>query len=412
VIGTDRNPVKTAHLNAAQAPVLEPGLGELIHDGVAAGRLSATDNLAHVIESTEMSLICVGTPSSRNGSIDLGAVATVCAEIGTTLRERPGSYTIVLRSTVLPGTLRSVVIPTLEDVSGRRLGQDLHVANNPEFLREGSAIQDFMSPPKTVVGSDDPKTRCKVLELYEDLPGPRFQVTPEVAELIKYTDNAWHALKVAFSNEVGNICQSAGVNAHDVMDVFCADLKLNISPAYLKPGFAFGGSCLPKDVRALSQFARTRDLDVPVLDGILRSNRHQIDRGVSRVLSYGLRRIAVLGFAFKSGTDDLRESPYINLIEQLIGKGCNVRLYDENVRLARLLGTNRDYLLQVIPHISELMVDSVDDALSFAELVLVCGREPAYRDALQGMEDRPKILDFVNVADWLLDGADYESINW
>jgi GDP-mannose 6-dehydrogenase len=318
----------------------------------------------------------------------------------------------VIRSTILPGTFRQMIVPALEQASGRKSGSGFKLAINPEFMREGTAVADFANPPKTVIGGDDPGVIGTVESLYAGLPGPVVRTAPEVAEIIKYVDNPWHAVKVAFANEIGNVCQAVGVDSHAVMDVFMLDEKLNISKAYLKPGFAFGGSCLPKDVRAISYLGQQLDLDLPLLRSLMTSNHVQIERAIDKALSFGKKKIGVLGCAFKEGTDDLRESPYVILIERLLGKGCELKIFDKNIHLSMLTGANRDYIMATIPHIANLMVNSPAEAVAGAELVLLASSTPEYVSALDDMTDQQHLIDFARVTSAKRLGDRYHGINW
>ncbi len=291
-----------------------------------------------------------------NGGLDLKYVRNVCEEIGAALRDKSGFHVVVARSTMLPGSMRNIVIPALEEASGKKAGTDFGVCNNPEFLREGTAVYDFYNPPKTVIGETDTRSGDMLAAIYEKMDAPLLRTDVETAEMVKYTDNVWHALKVGFSNEIGNICKAVGIDSHKVMEIFCKDTKLNLSPYYMKPGFAFGGSCLPKDVRALAYKARSLDLEVPIINAIMPSNERQIEKGLKMIMDAGSKKVGILGFSFKAGTDDLRESPLVEVIERLLGKGYDVKLYDRNVNVASLVGANRDYILNHIPHISRLMV--------------------------------------------------------
>ena len=412
VVGVDPARTKVDLINRGQSPIVEKGIDVLVEEGVEKGRLRATDDAAEAVASTELSMICVGTPSQDNGSLDLGYIEHVCTEIGTALADKDSFHVVVVRSTVLPGTLESTVIPALEAASGKRAGIDFGICNNPEFLREGTAVEDFYNPPKTVIGASD-KTSADLLKaLYRKLDAPLFVTDIRSAEMVKYADNVWHALKICFANEIGNIAKAAGVDSHKVMDIFCADTKLNISPAYLKPGFAFGGSCLPKDVRALGYRARSADVPVPVIDAILPSNRLQVDRAVRMITDRGSRRVGVLGFSFKGGTDDLRESPMVEVIERLIGKGYDLKIYDRNVNLARLIGANREFLLRHIPHIASLMVESMEEALAHGEVIVVGNRSPEF-DAVPGrLRARQHLVDLVRLAMPTVGGATSEGICW
>jgi GDP-mannose 6-dehydrogenase len=328
------------------------------------------------------------------------------------LRDHDGAPAIVMRSTMLPGTMRDVVIPTLEHFSGKRAGTDFGVCINPEFLREGTAVYDYFNPPKTVIGEINPASGDLLASIYAKMPGAHIRTSIDTAEMVKYADNAWHALKVGFANEIGNICKGVDVDAHKVMEIFCQDTKLNLSPYYLKPGFAFGGSCLPKDVRALLYKAKTLDLDLPILSAILPSNELQIERGLRSVMEKGSKKIGILGFSFKAGTDDLRESPMVELTERLIGKGYDLKIYDQNVNLARLHGANRDYILNHIPHISRLMVQSIDEVLAHAETIVIGNGAPEFRDVPKRTSDGQTVVDFVRITESRSVSGVYEGICW
>jgi GDP-mannose 6-dehydrogenase len=379
VIGVDTNRDKVAMVGIGTSPLVEPGLGELLHEVVSAQRLRATTSAAEAIAGSDLALLCVGTPSRESGQLDVSAVERVAQEIGHVLRELGKPYTVVLRSTVLPGTTESVLIPALSS-AGEPPG--LSVAVNPEFMREGSSLRDFAQPPLTLVGARDSRTASLVQELYAGVEAPFAHTSIRTAEMAKYVSNAFHALKITFANEIGDLCEALGADAQEVMRIFAMDRKLNISDAYLRPGFAFGGSCLPKDVRALLYAARAADLAVPVLAEILPSNERQIQQGINRVLATRRRRVGVLGLAFKPETDDLRESPMVRLVEGLIGKGCDVRILDRSVSIARIGGANRRYIEEEIPHIASLMCDSLETILEHAE-VLVIGN--GGEDARRGM---------------------------
>lgn len=412
VIGVDPNRTKVDLINRGQTPVIEKDIGEMIAAAVAAGRLRATTDVAEAVAASELSFICVGTPSQFNGNLDLSHVRKVCEEIGTALREKTDFHVVVARSTMLPGSMRTVVIPTLEEFSGRRAGVDFGVCSNPEFLREGTAVYDYRNPPKTVIGETDARAGEMLVELYKNLTAPLIRTDVETAEMVKYTDNAWHALKVAFANEIGNLCKALGIDGHRVMEIFCQDTKLNLSPYYLKPGFAFGGSCLPKDLRALTYKARALDLELPVLNAILPSNARQVARGIAMVAAQGRKKVGILGFAFKAGTDDLRESPLVELIETLIGRGYELRLYDRNVRLATLTGANRDYILNHIPHISRLMVGSMEEVLDFAETIVIGNGAEEFRDVLARLKPGQTVVDLVRIAPLRSEAGRYDGICW
>jgi GDP-mannose 6-dehydrogenase len=412
VIGVDPERTKVDLINAGKTPIIEKDVGPIIATQVAAGKLRASTELAHAVRHTDLSLVCVGTPSLPNGDIDLKYVRRVCEEIGRTLAAHPGAPVIVMRSTMLPGTMREVVIPTLEKFSGKRAGEEFGVCINPEFLREGTAVHDYYHPPKTVIGEVNRASGDLLASLYAAMPGPMIRSDIETAEMVKYADNAWHALKVGFANEIGNLCKGVGVDAHRVMDVFCQDRKLNLSPYYLKPGFAFGGSCLPKDVRALLYKAKTLDLSLPILSSILPSNALQIERGLQAVIEKGGRKIGILGFSFKAGTDDLRESPMVELAERLIGKGYELCVYDRNVSLAAVHGANRDYILNKIPHISRLMVPTIEEVLAHAQTIVIGNAAPEFAEVPRRIGEHQTVIDFVRVSDSRTVAGVYEGICW
>jgi GDP-mannose 6-dehydrogenase len=412
VIGVDPERTKVDLINAGKTPIIEKDVGPIIATQVAAGKLRASTELAHAVRHTDLSLVCVGTPSLPNGGIDLKYVRRVCEEIGRTLAAHPGAPVIVMRSTMLPGTMREVVIPTLEKFSGKRAGEEFGVCINPEFLREGTAVHDYYHPPKTVIGEVNRASGDLLASLYAAMPGPMIRSDIETAEMVKYADNAWHALKVGFANEIGNLCKGVGVDAHRVMDIFCQDRKLNLSPYYLKPGFAFGGSCLPKDVRALLYKAKTLDLSLPILSSILPSNALQIERGLQAVIEKGGRKIGILGFSFKAGTDDLRESPMVELAERLIGKGYELRVYDRNVSLAAVHGANRDYILNKIPHISRLMVPTIEEVLTHAQTIVIGNAAPEFAEVPRRIGEHQTVIDFVRVSDSRSVAGVYEGICW
>lgn len=369
VLGVDVNPDKVAMINDAVAPVVEPGLREVLAEVVRERRLKGTVSSEEAVTATELSLVCVGTPGRANGQIDVSAIERVAGEIGSALLGRAGPYTVVLRSTVLPGTTERVFIPALLAGAGR--GSSLRVAVNPEFMREGCALRDFAHPPLTLVGCEEPGTASLLRSLYIGVQAPFIQTTVKTAEMVKYTANAFHALKICFANEIGDLCAALGADAQEVMRVFLTDRKLNVSEAYLRPGFAFGGSCLPKDLRALLHAARAADLSVPLLSSILPSNEGQIRQQVEAILKTRKRRVGIVGLSFKPGTDDLRESPMVALVETLIGKGCDVRILDRNVSIARLVGANRRYIEEEIPHIASLMCDEVETLLTHAQVLVI-----------------------------------------
>ena len=397
VIGIDSNPNKAELINAGRSPVVENGVGEMIASAVAEGLLRATTDSRAAIRDSELAIVCVGTPSSGNGNLDLTYVRRVCEEIAEVLRAKDRFTAIVIRSTVLPGTLRDLVIPTLESVSGKRAGQHFGVGFFPEFLREGTAVYDFHNPPKIVIAASDDRTRAVLESLNENLEPPINCVDFEVAEMVKYADNAWHALKVAVANEIGSISKALAIDGGAVMDIFCQDTKLNISPRYLRPGFAFGGSCLPKDVRALAYKARSLDLELPLIGSIMASNRSHIDRAMQMVLDLNDRNVGVLGLSFKAGTDDLRESPVVELVERLLGKGHEIRIFDHNVNLSRLVGANRAYIYEHLPHIAKLMVDDVDDVVNHGGTIVIGNRDRYFSEVVGRLNMSQRVVDLVRI---------------
>jgi GDP-mannose 6-dehydrogenase len=412
IVGVDPTRTKVDLINSGRSPIVEADIEEIIASTVRAGRLRATDDPAQAIRETELSFVCVGTPSQLNGNLDLTYIRRVCEQIGQAVKDKTTRHTVVIRSTILPGTMRKVVTPALETSAGKKAGADFNLCHNPEFLREGSAVKDFYAPPKTVIGQLDHGSGDMLAELYGKLDAPLIRTDLETAEMVKYVDNNWHALKIGFANEIGNLCKSFGIDAHAVMNIFCQDEKLNISPAYLMPGFAFGGSCLPKDLRALAYQAKMHDLELPIISSILASNEMQISRGVRLITEKGHKRIGVLGFSFKAGTDDLRESPMIEVIERLIGKGYDLRIYDKNVNLASLVGANRDFILNHIPHISRIMVRDIDEVLSHAQTVVVSNKDPDFQGVPQRLRDDQVLIDFVRITNRRSDNGNYEGICW
>ncbi len=413
VVGVDVNPLKVETINAGRSPIIEAQVDDLIRQAVAAGNLRATADATEAVLDADVSFVCVGTPSNENGSLDLRYIRNVAREIGQALAGRDAYHVVAVRSTVLPGTIAGEIIPLLEETSGCRAGVDFGVCSNPEFLREGSAVADFRRPPFTLIGQWDERSGDQVAAIYEGVDAPVVRTDLPTAEMVKYVSNAFHALKITFANEIGNFCKKVGIDSHEVMRIFSMDTKLNISPAYLKPGFAFGGSCLPKDLRALLHRARQEDLDLPVLQAIPRSNELQARLGVEMVLRTGKKRVGILGLSFKAGTDDLRESPLVYLTETLLGKGYDLKIYDENVSLARLTGANKRYIEQVIPHISSLMTTSLEEILDHAQVLVVGNRLPAVARFLDGTDRDHIVIDLVRIGE-ALDGTgeNYRGICW
>jgi GDP-mannose 6-dehydrogenase len=412
VVGVDVSRSKVDMVRSGTATIVEHGIAELVEAMVAAGRLTATTDVADAVARTEISLVCVGTPSQANGGLDLTYVRRVAEEIGHALRDKAGWHVVVVRSTVLPGTTAEVVVPILEQSSGKKAGRDFGVSMNPEFLREGTSIKDFDDPPFTVIGAEDDRTAASVASLYEGLHAPVRVVRLAVAEMVKYACNSFHGLKVAFGNEIGSICKAMGVDSHDVMRIFCEDTKLNIAPTYLRPGFAFGGSCLPKDLRALSYRARQLDVETPVLAAALSSNEAQISRAFEMVRAAGSRRVGVLGLAFKAGTDDLRESPIVTLVERLIGKGMQLAIYDGHVSRANLIGANREYIEKEIPHIWSLMRGSVDEVVEFGDVVVIGNGTPEFRGIQPKLRDGQMVVDLVRAFGPRTSDGAYQGVAW
>jgi GDP-mannose 6-dehydrogenase len=371
VIGVETNPQKVAMLNDGIATVLEPGLAELVREQVRTRQLWATVHAREAVEAASTYLVCVGSPSLPNGALDTMHVERACSQIGSALRGAPKPATIVIRSTVLPGTTEDLLIPTIERSSKLRVGEHIDVCFNPEFLRTGSAVADFERPPFIIIGAQTDGAARGVRRLYEHIDAPVKVTSVRVAEMLKYASNCWRAVKVSFANEIGNTCRAFGIDSHEVMSLFCADERLNISAAYLKPGFAFGGSCLPKDLRALVYRARQCDIDTPVLAAALASNRAQIQRAFDLVAATQKKRVGVLGMAFKAGSDDLRESPSVALIEMLLGKGYELHIYDADVRASRLIGANCAFIEREIPHLWSLVRESADAVIATSDVVVI-----------------------------------------
>ncbi len=412
VLGVDPVQTKVDLINTGHSPIVELHISDVVASNVECGRLRATSDPVQAVMDTEVSFVCVGTPSQTNGNLDFRYIRRICEQVGAALKNKSARHTVVIRSTILPGTMNKIVIPVLEEFSGKKAGLDFGVCHNPEFLREGSAVQDFNDPPKTVIGELDRASGEVLVSLYQRLRAPLIRTNLEIAEMVKYVDNCWHALKIGFANEIGNLCKSFAVDSHEVMRIFCQDRKLNISAAYLQPGFAFGGSCLPKDLRALTYQAKMHDLELPILTSILRSNEKQVSRGLHLIMEKGHNRIGVLGFSFKAGTDDLRESPVIEVIELLLGKGYDLRIYDKNVNIARLVGANRDFILNRIPHISRLMVKDVEAVLEHAETVVIGTKDQDFKDVPSRLRADQRLVDFVRIGDQRGGNGNYDGICW
>jgi GDP-mannose 6-dehydrogenase len=414
VIGIDVSSAKVDMLNSGRSPILEARMPEMVAEQCKAGRLRATTDPVEAVHESDLSFICVGTPSLRSGKLDLSHVEHVMAEIGGALRQKKSSHTVVLRSTVLPGTSDSVVIPILEKASGKTANTDYAVCYNPEFMREGSAVTDFFNPPYTVLGARQPGHLACLRDVYANVPGRVFEVELAVAEMVKYVSNLYHAVKVGFANEVGTLCQSFGLNTKAVTEIFTSDTKLNISAAYLRPGFAFGGSCLPKDLRAMAHRAKELDLALPLLESIMPSNSEHIGRAVDAILQSGKRKISILGLSFKAGTDDLRESPQVQLIKRLLGEGCQVQVWDEDVSLGRLAGSNRLYIEEVIPHIGSLLSTDFESVVRSGDVVVIGTKLRNPQLLSQCLAPHQMIFDLVYLdpAARPQGGASYQGICW
>lgn len=412
VIGVDVNPLKVQIINDGKSPIVEPGIADLIARAVEQKKLRATTDAGEAVAATDVSLVCIGTPGNHNGSLDLSYIKRACQQIGEALAQKGRYHIVAMRSTMLPGTIEQTVIPTLEIFSGKQARRDFGVAVNPEFLREGSSIYDFTHPPFTLIGADDEETSLPLQRLYAGTEAAMITVGVKEAEMVKYACNSFHALKVAFANEIGNVSKALGVDSHVVMDVFCKDTKLNLSPYYLKPGFAFGGSCLPKDIRAITYKAKELDVEVPLLNSILLSNRQQIERAIDTVLRTGYKNVGVLGLSFKPGTDDLRESPMVTLIETLIGKGLKLTIYDRDVELARLFGANKQYIEREIPHISSLMNSDLSTVIEGSEVVIIGKKEDEFRVLADKLNNGRVIVDLVRLFEVADARKQYKGICW
>src|SRR5450432_1253470 len=397
VVGVDSNAAKVDSLESGRSPIIEKALDGLISSARKESRLRATTDTASAILQSEISLICVGTPSQANGKLDLTHIKNVCREIGQVLRQDDNFRWVVLRSTVLPGTTENIVVPILEEASGKRAGRNFAVCYNPEFIREGTAVADFFEPPFTVLGASDESHFSTLRDIYDGVHGRIFETSLAGAEMVKYACNAFHALKVSFANELGTLCKAFGVDTQSVNEIFISDTRLNISTAYLSPGFAFGGSCLPKDMRALLYRAKELDLHLPLLEGVLPSNAQHIERAAECVLRTKLRKVGVLGLSFKAGTDDLRESPLVQLIKRLLGEGLEIRIWDREVSLGNLIGSNRQYIQEVIPHIGSLLRPTLEEVIQTTDVVLI-GTKAIDRQVLQGLLRADQtVIDLVNL---------------
>jgi len=411
VIAVDKDPVKVKCIQNGHSPIIEQDLPELIAKYAEKGTLTATDDIQEAIQQTDISLICVGTPSREDGSLDLAYVETACAEIGKVLKGKDAFHTVVLRSTMVPGSAMSVCLPIIEEHSGKKTGVDFGFGNNPEFLRESTAIYDYYNPPKIVVGANDEKSADTIMALYEGIEAPRIITEIKVAEGVKYADNAWHAMKIGFANEMGNILSDCGVDSHKVMDIFCMDTKLNISKAYLKPGFAFGGSCLPKDVRAIRAKGSEVGVSTPLFDALMIANDNQITRAFEKIKALGIKNIALLGLSFKAGTDDLRESPLVTLAQKLLADGYNLKIYDPNVYTAKHTeGANQYYINNVIKDVSDCLVENQDDVQA-SDLFIIGNGNKDFIQIIENNKDK-HVLDLVRLDSNIEKQSSYHGLCW
>ena len=413
VIGVDTNPLKVEMINAGQSPVVEEGINELIEAAVRRGDLRATADLEDAVLNSDVSLISVATPSNPNYSPNLSAVDAVVRSIGQALRKKSSPHVLVLRSTVPPGTTDERILPILLEASGRRIGEGLSLVFNPEFLREGSSVKDFHQPPQTIIGSLDEAGYAALEQMYAGLPGAVVRTSNKVAESVKYLCNVFHALKIVFANEAGSVLKAYGMDGREVMKIFCQDTQLNISAAYMRPGFAFGGSCLPKEVKGFITLARERDVQIPAMGGLLDSNEVHIKRAYDLIARDGRKRVALFGLAFKPGTDDMRDSPLVALAERLLGKGFELAIFDNYVKISRLLGKNKDFIEREIPHLDRLLCEDARDALARAEVIVVGHADAATRALIAAQAAGKRIVDLSGYAELRqATGADYEGICW
>ena len=412
IIGIDRDKFKVDYINQGKAPIIEKDLEYIIKKNVKMGKLQATTDSKRAVMETEISFICVGTPSHLNGNIDLTYVERVSKDIGEALALKDDYHLVVARSTMLPGTMHGTIIPLLEKYSGKKAGNHFGVVCNPEFLREASAVTDFFNPPKTVIGTINEKDSEKVAKLYKGIKAPLIHTSIKIAEMIKYVDNSFHALKITFANEIGLICKILEIDSHAVMKIFCQDTKLNLSPLYLKPGFAFGGSCLPKDLRSLTYLGKHQDLILPVLNSIIPSNQSHIQYTLNLIKSKKAKKIGFLGFAFKAGTDDLRESPVVTLIETLLGQGYEILIYDKNVSLALLRGANKKFIETKIPHIASLITEDIEALLRFADIIVIGNLSEEFQNIVSTVKKNKIVIDLVRISEEIDTKSAYEGLCW
>jgi GDP-mannose 6-dehydrogenase len=413
VIGVDPNVKKVDMINNGQCPIVEKEIDEIIRNVVENNRLTATSDWIEAVTNSDIAIVCVGTPSNNNGSLTLSYIERVSMHIGAAIKEKDNYFTVVIRSTIFPGTIENTIIPILEKESCKKVGKDFGVSMNPEFLREGSSVYDFYNPPKIVVGEFDAKSGEQIIELYKSIDTTLVRTNIKSSEMIKYADNSFHALKVVFANEIGNICKKLSIDSHEVMDIFCLDEKLNLSPYYLKPGFAFGGSCLPKDLRVINYEAKQMDLNTPVLNSILDSNIKQIQLVVDKLINFKGSVLGFMGLSFKGGTDDMRESPLVEVIETMLGKGFSIKIFDRNVSVAKLIGANKEYIEKEIPHISSLLCSSPEELIKGSDVIIFGNHGEEFEDALALINKDQVVIDLVRIVNASTDNmGEYHGISW
>lgn len=410
VTGVDVSQSKVDLINSGRPTIIEKDIEQLCYEGYASGRLRATTDVSTAVTASDISFIAVGTPSTREGHLNLNYIYTVAKQIGEALRDKKTFHVIAIRSTVFPGTNRRVG-EIIAEASGKTRNTDFAIVSNPEFLREGTSVHDFLNPPLTLVGSDSDRATAMFRELYKDIPADFIETDIRVAEIMKYVNNTFHALKIVFGNEVGNICKALDIDSHKVMDIFCRDRQLNISPYYFKPGFAYGGSCLPKDTKALRTLARDHYIEVPVIDHIEKSNELQKANAVKLIMQQGRRNIGILGLSFKAGTDDLRCSPIVDVVETLLGKGFSIKIYDKNVKISELTGTNREFIMAKIPHLQHFVSDNLDSVADESDVLVVTNNEPEFRDLMTRYPGKI-IVDLVRAWKEVDYNGVYEGLSW
>lgn len=410
VIGVDISSVKVDQINSGIATIIEKDINTIIAEEYLAGRIKATTDTFQAIESSEISIVAVGTPSTNKGHLDLQYIFNVAENIGQALTGKDSFHIIAIRSTIMPGTCDKFA-DIVEKTSGRKRNVDFAIVDNPEFLREGTAVHDYYNPPLTLIGSDNMNAADKIADLYRKLPAEIIITDLKTAEIMKYINNTFHALKISFGNEIGNICSELGIDSHKVMEIFCKDTQLNISPYYFKPGFAYGGSCLPKDLKGLQTLAHDLYVDVPLIDSINKTNDIQVQRAVKMIYRYWNKKLGFLGLSFKAGTDDLRNSPAVTVIEALLGKGCDITIYDKNINLAMLTGTNKEYINSRIPHLATLLIDDPFRLIDKSDVIIINTREPEFIKLVADIDNKI-IIDFVRLDDALLSKSNYLGVNW